>query len=184
MENDAGNSIFPKTSDMKSARGSTAHGQREIDTTGAGADVINPGSVPTGPDDVTVNPSGPSTGTEGWGAGRGEGGLAQTNIAANNPAPRADAPEAFPQKDVRGDDLRKRSDSMSAQSETANTSGECTFRCADAGHADCRWETSGRTESEIVERVREHASEKHGIRDWTEELKNKIRNAIGERRAA
>ncbi len=73
---------------------------------------------------------------------------------------------------------------MSSQSNTANPGGEKTFRCADAGHADCRWETSGRTDTEVMEKVREHASEKHGIRDWTEDLKNKVMNAIHERRAA
>lgn len=177
MENDAGNSIFPKTSDLKSARSATTRDQKELDNRGAAAEVIHSKSVPTGPGNVTVNPSGPSTGTEGWGAGQGEAGLAQTNIGVNNPTSTDKTSEAFPRRDVRGDDLRKRSDSMSKQSNTANTTGgERTFRCADAGHPDCRWETSGRTETEITERVREHLREKHGDREWTGEVNGRIRN--------
>ncbi len=73
---------------------------------------------------------------------------------------------------------------MSSESNMAGSGGEKTFRCADAGHTDCRWETSGRTDSEIMDKVREHAGEKHGIRDWTDDLKNKVQSAIHERRAA
>jgi hypothetical protein len=111
MENDAGNSIFPKSTGSSSRPGDQTHGQREIDTPEGGADVVNPGSVPSGPGD-RVNPSGPSTGTEGWGTGPGEKDLAMTNVAANNPVATGSKhnPEKGQPQDIRHDDLRKQSD--------------------------------------------------------------------------
>ena len=113
MENDAGNSIFPKAPPTRD--GDQNHGQREIDTTGGGADVINPGSVPSGPED-RVNPSAPTTGTEGWGTGRGEANIAMTDVAPNNPpaAGSKQMPEKDQPHDVRQDDLRKQSDKLAS----------------------------------------------------------------------
>jgi hypothetical protein len=111
MENHAGNSILPKNAGGSQRPGDQPHGQREIDTPEGGADVVNPGSVPTGASD-RVNPSGPTTGTEGWGTGAGEKDIAMTNIAANNPPASGTKhmPEAGQPKDIGHDDLRKQSD--------------------------------------------------------------------------
>ncbi len=115
MENDAGNSIFPKSGSASKRDADQTHGQREIDTPSGGADVVNPGSVPSGAGD-RVNPSGPSTGTEGWGTGPGEKDIAMTNVAANNPPGKGNKhkPEEDQPKDIRHDDLRKRSDKMAS----------------------------------------------------------------------
>jgi hypothetical protein len=116
MESDAGNSIFPKSAGGSNRPGDQTHGQREIDTPAGGADVVNPGSVPSGAGD-RVNPSGPSTGTEGWGTGPGENDIAMTNVGANNPpATRGSKhqPEAGQPNDVRHDDVRKQSDKMAS----------------------------------------------------------------------
>ncbi len=59
-----------------------------------------------------------------------------------------------------------------------------TFRCADMGNADCRWETSGASDDEIMEQAREHAQTQHGWNDWTDALRSRVRDAIRERRAA
>ncbi|ABF41948.1 hypothetical protein Acid345_2947 [Candidatus Koribacter versatilis Ellin345] len=111
MENDAGNSIFPNTASGPKRDADQTDGQREVDTTGGGADVINPGGVPSGLGD-RVNPSAPTTGTEGWGSGKGEENIAMTNVAANNPPAKGNRqhPEAGQPKDIRHDDLRKQAD--------------------------------------------------------------------------
>ncbi len=57
------------------------------------------------------------------------------------------------------------------------------FRCADAGHADCPWHATGSNEQEVLDKVREHGREKHGISDWTQDVENKVRGLI-RRRAA
>lgn len=115
MENDAGNSIFPKTAGASQRDADHNHGQREIDTPEGGADVVNPHSVPNAAGD-RVNPSAPTTGTEGWGTGPGEGNIAMTDIAANNPpvGGSKQKPESDQPRDVRHDDLRKRSDKMAS----------------------------------------------------------------------
>ena len=59
-----------------------------------------------------------------------------------------------------------------------------TFRCADAGNTGCRWETSGRTEEEVMQKVVEHACNDHGMTDWTDALHNRVRGAIRRRQAA
>src|SRR5512146_1864248 len=38
-----------------------------------------------------------------------------------------------------------------------------TFRCADVGNSDCRWEVSGRTEDELRPQIERHGREAHGI---------------------
>ena len=43
MENDAGNSISPKTAGASKRDADQTHGQREIDTPGGGADVVKLG---------------------------------------------------------------------------------------------------------------------------------------------
>ncbi len=115
MENDASNSIFPNTAGSSRRDADQTHGQREIDTPAGGADVVNPSAVPSGAGD-RVNPSGPTTGTEQWGEGKGEGDIAMTNIATNNPSASGSMqmPEKDQPRDVRHDDLRKRSDKMAS----------------------------------------------------------------------
>jgi len=59
-----------------------------------------------------------------------------------------------------------------------------TFRCADMGNADCRWETSGTSEEEILEAVHRHGQTEHGWNDWTEAMRKRVSDIIHERRAA
>lgn len=64
------------------------------------------------------------------------------------------------------------------------TNENLNFRCADAGHKDCPWEASASNERELLDKVRQHGSQKHGIKDWTLESENKVRNLIRRRPAA
>ena len=78
-----------------------------------------------------------------------------------------------------------RLNSGSAHSMTTSQPGaNNTFRCADAGNADCSWETSGATDDEIVHRAEEHWRKHHGMGDWTEAMRSKARDAIKHRQAA
>lgn len=52
-----------------------------------------------------------------------------------------------------------------------------SFRCADVGDKSCPWETSGRSEDEILRNTEQHAREKHGM-DWSDTIKDKVRGAI------
>ena len=59
---------------------------------------------------------------------------------------------------------------------------ERTFRCADVGNADCRWETKGRTEDELMHQISEHARAAHG-KQLDDQMRSKIKVAIRNRAA-
>ena len=62
--------------------------------------------------------------------------------------------------------------------------GERTFRCADAGFKECSWQTSGRDDNEVLDRVREHGREAHGISNFDDNMRRKVQENIHDRRAA
>jgi predicted small metal-binding protein len=120
-----------------------------------------------------IDPSSPTRGTEGYGSTSDE----KRNVGESNLP-------ASQQEGIPGDN-RRRADDMSQRSETANTpSGDRTFRCADVGNADCRWEVSGSTSEELMPQIERHGREQHGITSWDDRLKSRVRDAIRERRAA
>ena len=151
-----------------------------------------------------INPSAPTTGTEGWGTTRDE----RRVLSTNDPQ----ATRAGQMKGKPGDEMTKSSQrvskaattnkrpsqrsgnnqadlsrrtSASAHSMNTSHSGtEHTFRCADAGNTDCRWETSGKTEDEVMQKVVEHARDHHGMTDWTDAMRNRVRDSIRQRHAA
>jgi predicted small metal-binding protein len=51
------------------------------------------------------------------------------------------------------------------------------FRCKDVG-VSCGWERRAETEEELMSIVVEHAATMHGMKDLSEEVKEKIRKAI------
>lgn len=65
-----------------------------------------------------------------------------------------------------------------------NTQGQHSFRCADAGFADCRWETSMASSDQLWNEIERHASDEHGMKSLDERTRGKIQDAIHVRRAA
>jgi predicted small metal-binding protein len=66
-----------------------------------------------------------------------------------------------------------------------NTSmGERTFRCADAGFKECNWYVSGRNDNEIMDRVKEHGRDAHGITNFDDNMRRKVQDNIHDRQAA
>ena len=59
-----------------------------------------------------------------------------------------------------------------------------TFRCADAGFKGCNWEVTARDDNEVMERVRQHGREAHGITNIDDNMKRKIQDNIHDRQAA
>ena len=75
---------------------------------------------------------------------------------------------------------------QSPNSSNINRHGnDLSFRCADMGHKECKWQTSGRSEDEVLRNVEQHGREKHGIQ-MNDDLRNKARGVIrgSEQRAA
>lgn len=61
------------------------------------------------------------------------------------------------------------------------TEGSHTFRCADAGNTDCRWEVSGRSAEELMPQIEQHGRHEHSGQKFD---RDQVLNAIRERRAA
>ena len=61
---------------------------------------------------------------------------------------------------------------------------ERTFRCADAGFKECNWQVRGRNDEEIIDRVREHGREAHGITNFDENMRRMVQQNIHDRQAA
>ena len=59
-----------------------------------------------------------------------------------------------------------------------------TFRCADAGFNQCKFEATGRDNNEVMEKVQQHGREAHGITNFDDETKRKIQDNIHDRQAA
>ncbi len=148
-----------------------------------------------------INPSAPTVGTEGWGqtsderrtlssvdpkdtrAGQMKGNPGDHMTAASQRANEAATTNKTPSGDNQAD-LSRRTSGSAYSMNTSHGGNDHTFRCADVGNADCRWETSGHTEDEIIQRAEEHGRRDHGMRDWTEATRNKVRDAIRHRNAA
>jgi predicted small metal-binding protein len=61
--------------------------------------------------------------------------------------------------------------------------GNVSFRCADVGHAECPWQVSGRNAEELLPKIEQHGREKHGIKTFDNQTREKVRGAIRERAA-
>ena len=165
-------------------------------------DKLRPDIAGTNPDvqsqNGQINPSAPSVGTEGWGNTADE----RRVLSSEKPsATRAGQMKGNPgdnktegaqkmEAERRGGPGRNQADltpRTSASAHSVNTSHGGTdhiFRCADAGNRDCRWETSGSSAEDVMQRVEEHGRRDHGFTDWTEAMRNKVRDAIHCREAA
>ncbi len=53
-----------------------------------------------------------------------------------------------------------------------------TFRCADAGFAECKWEARGQNEAELMPQIERHGREQHGVRQMNESIVARIKRAI------
>ena len=152
-----------------------------------------------------VNPSAPTAGTEQWGntsderralgqqdpqstrAGQMKGNPGDNQTEASQRASAAATTNKRPDRSGSGDNQADESRRSGASVHSMNTShggSDRTFRCADVGNADCRWETSGHTDDEIMRRAEEHGRREHGMSDWTEAMRGKVKDAIRYREAA
>ena len=142
----------------------------------------------------TINPSAPTTGTEGWANhseseasanspeassinARGAGDPRFTsypgNEASDNPAARnaSDKPPGEERERMFEDNPDYRGGSKS-------------FRCADVGVENCSWSVTGTHEDEILGSAREHARDHHGISgEEFDRMSGKVRGAIRDKAA-
>ena len=165
----------------------------------SGGDLTKDSNLGTHPDGI--NPSAPTVGTEAWGTTPDERqALSPDDTQATRAGqmkgnPGDDRTAATQREEKRASTNKGRSESefadlssrTSASAHSMNTSqgGTAhTFRCTDAGNSDCRWETQGDTEDEVMQKIVEHQRDAHGMRDWTDALRNRVRDSIHRRKAA
>ena len=72
---------------------------------------------------------------------------------------------------------------VSNRAATENGGNVKTFRCADVGDPNCRWEVSGSNEAEIMPQIERHGREQHNITNFDENTRNRVRDAIRTRAA-
>lgn len=65
-----------------------------------------------------------------------------------------------------------------------DTRGQHSFRCADAGFSDCRWEASMASSDQLWNEINRHAGNAHGMKTLDEQTRGRIQDAIHVRRAA
>lgn len=150
-------------------------------------DPVNRPKVPANSvsDGGEINPSSPTSGTEGYGMQPGE----PTNFSGPGPT------DTYPGTQGAGD-VRKTSYPMSegsSQMENESRAEELRnnpnnrqgkqFNCADVGPTSCNWSVTGNNEDDIMRQVERHGREAHGMKDIDEDTRNKIRGAIRDRAA-
>ena len=102
------------------------------------------------PETGKVNPSAPTAGTEGWGNTRDE----RQTLRENPPSMSREGQTSRARDEARdkqntGDNQAELSGRKVPTDTSMNVTHEGhdrTYRCADVGNADCRWETSGTTD--------------------------------------
>jgi len=146
-----------------------------------------------------LNPQGPTSGTENFHPDRKDGKQTaahnDTDQSADKWAARTEAagaignfatgPAPVNTADIHdeGGDLKPGASAASGAGVGA-TNGQHSFRCADAGFADCRWEASMSSSDQLWNEINRHAGNAHGIKSLDAETKGKIQDAIRVRRAA
>jgi predicted small metal-binding protein len=125
----------------------------------------------------TINPSGPTTGTEGWANHAESGDTRFTSYPGNEVAHNPAAHGANDQPP--GEDRERMLE------DNPNYRAGKSFRCADIGVENCNWSVTGTREDEIVSNARVHARDHHGINEseFDSKMRDRVRGAIRNRAA-
>ncbi len=62
--------------------------------------------------------------------------------------------------------------------------GEYKFRCAEMGQTSCNWEATGTSEDDVMRQAEQHGRERHNLKEFTPEMKEKARRLIHRIKAA
>ena len=76
-------------------------------------------------------------------------------------------------------DLSRRTSASAHSLHNNQNAAEDTYRCADVGDPDCRWEVSGDSEDEVMHQVEEHWRQDHGgMGDWGAVMRDRVHDSI------
>lgn len=82
------------------------------------------------------------------------------------------------ERDIHTPSLSKPGQNPNIERDTGMTHNEMTFRCADVGHDHCNWSVAGNSEEELMPQIERHGREKHGLQEFGESTRRKVRGAI------
>lgn len=139
----------------------------------------------------SINPSAPTTGTEGYGTTSDE----REQLGGSNPGGSSASAEgagdvrrtSYPRNEAAENraadvgDTRKRSQQLT---DNPDARGGKVFNCSEVGPENCTWNVSGNSFDEMMPDIERHGREAHGIESFDDATRRKIRDAIRERRAA
>ncbi len=84
-----------------------------------------------------------------------------------------------PSSPTRGTENANRSTASTSQNRPATQGGsDLRFRCSDVGFSGCNFEARGRDEQDIMKQAEQHGRQQHGLKDFDENTRNKVRGAI------
>ncbi len=137
--------------------------------------------------DGTINPSSPTSGTEGYGMQPGEPSGHKAPSSASSPRARgADDVRrtSYPLPDPEGEivmENKSRQDEL--RDNPNNRMGKKSFSCRDAGQTACNWSVVAENEGDVMRQVEQHARDAHGINNFDDNTRNRVRDAIRDRAA-
>jgi predicted small metal-binding protein len=147
-----------------------------------------------------INPQGPTAGTENYNpdrkGGEQSGGTTDTDQNADEWAARTQEPMSgagdFGTGPVPANpgDMQDEGGGLNPGASATpgagvgDTRGQHSFRCADAGFADCRWEVSMGSSDQLWNEIQRHAGSVHGMKSLDQQTRGKIQDVIRVRRAA
>ena len=62
--------------------------------------------------------------------------------------------------------------------QSVSSPGDLSFRCKDMGYNECNWETRGRDENQMLGEIERHGREKHGLTNFDDNTRNRVRSNI------
>ncbi len=64
-----------------------------------------------------------------------------------------------------------------------NRMGKKSFSCRDAGNTSCNWSVVGENENDVMRQAEQHARDAHGINNFDDNTRTRVRDAIRDRAA-
>jgi predicted small metal-binding protein len=129
-----------------------------------------------------INPQGPTSGTENYNRDRKDHQQSTAHRQTDSDPGAGPIPTNSGDIDETGD--LDPGASATPDAGVGDTRGQHSFRCADAGFADCRWEASMASSDQLWNEIQRHADNVHGMKFLDERTRGKIQDVIRVRRAA
>ena len=130
----------------------------------------------------SVNPSSPTSGTEGYGMQPGEPGGDTAPGSASDPNARGAGDvrqTSYPLPEPEGERVmenKSRQDEL--RDNPNNRMGKRSLACRDAGQTSCNWSVVGENDDDVMRQAEQHARDEHGVKNFDDNTRQRVRDAI------